>query len=257
MQDMTPRRKAAPLAIAERLRISWRVVKGRARYLRKAVKGTLGECPRECPLCSWTGLFLNFGTPPRFDVVCPRCGSHPRHRLLSLVQQHEILIAPNSEVLHFAPERSLKPMVRAAGLQRYVTADLKDGLDLKLNIERIDLPDGSFDAIICSHVLEHVDDRVALLELRRILRKSGRLILMVPITEGSGKTYENPSVTSWQDRKLHFGGGTHVRYYGRDFRDRVKAAGFELHEYCADDYEPIRHGLVRGERVFVGLKPAA
>ena len=242
--------------LAERLGISWRLAKGRARYLRRAIKGTFGHYPRECPMCGWQGLFLNFGTPPRFDVVYPCCGSHPRHRLLSLVQQREILVPPNSEILHFAPERSLKPIISEAAAKRRVTADLENGGDLKLDIERIGLPDQSFDVAICSHVLEYVDDKLALSELHRILRDSGRLILMVPIIEGSGKTYEDPSITSWHDRKIHFGGGTHVRHYGRDFRDRLRAAGFELHEYCADDYEPIRFGLVRGERIFVGTKSA-
>ena len=256
MQDVTTRRGGAEPTLAERLRIAWGLTKGRAKYLRKALKGTFGQYPRECPLCGWRGRFLNSGTPGRFDVMCPRCRSHPRHRLLSLVQEHDALIPPNSEILHFAPEGAVKPLIKGAFPKRYVTADLKDGLDLKLNIEKIDLPDGSFDVILCSHVLEHVDDRAALSELYRILRPSGRLILMVPIIEGADRTYEDPAITSWHDRKLHFGGGTHVRYYGRDFRDRVRAAGFQLHEYCADDYEPIRFGLVRGERVFVATKNA-
>jgi hypothetical protein len=254
MQAPPDHSKTHSLAPAERLGISWRLFKGRLRYLRKAIKGTFGEHSRECPICGWQGAFLNFGTPARFDVKCPKCGSHPRHRLLHLAQEHAHLIPPEAEILHFAPEASLRPMIQAAAPKRYVTADLKDGLDLKIDIENIALPDDSFDVIICSHVLEHVDDRRALLELRRVLRPLGRLILMVPIVEGSATTYEDASVTSWQERKLHFGGGTHVRHYGRDFRDRVRSAGFDLTEYCADDYEPIRFGLVRGERVFVAAK---
>jgi SAM-dependent methyltransferase len=254
MQRSVTRPSGAHIKPAGRLRISWRIAKGQARYLRKAIKGVLGQHPRECPLCGYQGMFMNFGTPPRFDVVCPRCRSHPRQRLLKLIQEREGLIPPHAEILHFAPERTLKPMIAAAGPKRYVTADLKEGLDLRLNIEKIDLPDSSFDVVICSHVLEHVDDRRALSELHRVLRPSGRAILMVPIIEGSERTYEDSAITSWHDRKLHFGGGTHARQYGRDFRDRVKAAGFALHEYCADDYEPVRFSLVRGERVFVGTK---
>jgi SAM-dependent methyltransferase len=254
VQRFTGHRDGTRITHAERLRIAWRLTKGRAKYLRKAIKGTFGQHPRECPCCGWRGRFLNFGTPGRFDVVCPRCRSHPRQRLLKLVHEHEGLIPPNAEVLHFAPEGAVSRMIGETAPNRYVTADLKDGLDLKLDIEKIDLPDESFDVVICSHVLEHVDDRAALSELYRILKPSGRLILMIPIIEGSAKTYENPAITSWHDRKLHFGGGTHVRYYGRDFRDRVRTPGFHLHEYCADDYEPIRFGLVRGERVFVATK---
>jgi SAM-dependent methyltransferase len=41
--------------------------------------------------------------------------------------------------------------------------------------------DGAFDLVFCNHVLEHVpDDRRALLELRRILRDDGILVLGVP-----------------------------------------------------------------------------
>jgi len=254
VQRFTGRPEGNQATPAERLRIAWRLTKGRAKYLRKAIKGTFGQYPRECPLCGWEGRFLNFGTPGRFDVVCPRCRSQPRQRLLALVQEREALIPPKADILHFAPEGAVRRMIGQTGPKRYVTADLKMGLDLTLDIEKIDLPDESFDVIVCSHVLEHVDDRAALSELHRILRPSGRLILMVPIIEGSDRTYEDPAITSWHERKLHFGGGTHVRYYGRDFRDRVKAAGFRLQEYCADDYEPIRFGLVRGERVFVATK---
>lgn len=254
MQRFTGPPEPSKVTPSERLRIAWRLTKGRVRYLRKAIKGTFGEHPRECPLCGWRGRFLNFGTPARFDVVCPRCRSHPRQRLLKLVQDREGLLPSGAEILHFAPESALRPMIEAAAPSRYVTADLKGGLDLKLNIERIDLPDASFDVVICSHVLEHVDDRAALSELYRILKPSGRAVLMVPIIEGSDRTYENSSITSWHERKLHFGGGTHIRFYGRDFRDRIKAAQFALREFCADDYEPIRFGLVRGERVFVGEK---
>lgn len=240
---------------AQRIGISWRLARGRLRYLRKAVRNVRGERPRECPICGWRGRFINFGTPPQFDVVCPDCGSHPRQRLLKLVQESHAVIRPGGALLHFAPEKPLKPIIRSVQAASYVTADLRPGYDLVLDIENIDRPAASVDTIICSHVLEHVDDGRALAELFRILKPGGRLIAMIPILEGADRTYENAAVTSWRERKIHFGGGTHVRYYGRDFRDRVRNAGFSLTEYAADEYDPIRYGLIRGERVFVAGKP--
>ena len=139
--------------------------------------------------------------------------------------------------------------------RRYVTADIKDGFDLKLNIEQIEQPDASFDCVICLHVLEHVDDKRALAEINRILRKGGMLIVMVPIIEGWDVTYENPEVLDWNARKRHFGGGTHVRFYGKDFRDRIRSAGFpKIEEHTATPEEVMRHALTRGERIFLAFK---
>jgi len=48
---------------------------------------------------------------------------------------------------------------------------------------------------------------------------------MVPIEEGWEVTYENPKVVSPRQRLLHFGQEDHVRFYGRDIRNRLTAAG--------------------------------
>ena len=54
----------------------------------------------------------------------------------------------------------------------------------------MDNPDESFDVIYCSHVLEHVpDDRKAMREFRRVLKRGRWAILLVPIN--AGKTYKN------------------------------------------------------------------
>jgi SAM-dependent methyltransferase len=140
---------------------------------------------------------------------------------------------------------------------RYVTADLEaERGDLALNLEDIVLPDGSFDIVIANHVLEHVNDGASLNELYRILRPSGLMIATVPLIEGWDATYENDRVTSAADRELHFGQWDHVRYYGRDFRDRIRAAGFGLREFAAAGEDVVRFGLLRGERVFFARKGA-
>ncbi|MFP4361206.1 MAG: hypothetical protein ACLFTG_11080 [Alphaproteobacteria bacterium] len=50
------------------------------------------------------------------------------------------------------------------------------------------------------------------------------------------------------------GRGSDVRY-GRDFRDRVRAAGFALEELTCSGEEVVDYGLTRGERIFVCRKP--
>ena len=57
--------------------------------------------------------------------------------------------------------------------------------DLDLDACKIDLPDGSFDCVICLEVLEHVADPFAAArELQRILRPGGALFLTVPFLTG-------------------------------------------------------------------------
>lgn len=175
--------------------------------------------------------------------------------MLAIAQDRNALVGRNKEILHFAAETSLRPMVRGTDPKRYVTADIRSGFDLRLNIEQIDLPSESFDCVICSHVLEHVDDKLALVEIRRVLRESGILIAMVPIIEGWETTYENPAILDWHARKKHFGGGTHVRFYGKDFRDRLWEAGFaKVDEYTGSPQDILRYALSRGERIFVAVK---
>jgi SAM-dependent methyltransferase len=170
--------------------------------------------------------------------------------LLKLVDNSQHIIPSGAHILHFAPEACAGWLRVRAG--RYVTADRKPGRDLQVDIEHLEVPDASFDVVVCSHVLEHVDDRLALAHLHRVLRPGGILIAMVPIVEGWDRTYEDAAIRDPKDRKLHFDGATHVRYYGRDFRDRLAAAGFSVSEYTSTPDEVVRHRLQRGERIFVG-----
>lgn len=59
--------------------------------------------------------------------------------------------------------------------------DARTGADVVGDIHNIPLPNDSIDAIICSSVLEHVKDPVrAVLELKRILKKGGKIFVYVP-----------------------------------------------------------------------------
>ena len=139
-----------------------------------------------------------------------------------------------------------------ANFANYQTADVCAPADLKLDIESIDLPDSSRGAIICSHVLEHVDDAKALREVHRVLGKAGILIVMVPIVEGWDRTFEDPTISDPDSRAIHVGQWDHVRYYGRDFRTRLSNAGFGMiEEYTAGGIDVATYALLRGEKVFV------
>lgn len=217
-----------------------------------------GVHPRTCPICRYHGSFTAFGLPPRIDARCGKCGSLERHRLFALwIERTPRAFGAGMHVLHFAPEIQMTPLIREKVLV-YETADLSDkrAVTHRINIEETGLPDAAYDRIVCSHVLEHVDDAKALAEIFRMLRPGGIALLATPICEGWAETYENPAVTDAAGRRVHFGQGDHVRLYGRDFRDRVRAAGFDLAEFTAVEPDVLTYGLMRGETLFIATKPA-
>jgi SAM-dependent methyltransferase len=226
----------------------------RAKYGIKVLQRLQGGSERECPLCGFKGQFRAAGHPPRYDARCGKCGCYERHRLLALAQAQMEFFRKDDTLLHFAPEPALSAWIEAR-VGSYITADLRPGAaKIVLNMEQIDMPEGNVDVVYASHVLEHVDDRKALAEIYRILRPGGRLVAMVPMIEGWATTYENPAIKSPRERDLHFGQHDHVRYYGADFRDRLRTAGFALNEYCSSGPESVRYSLGRGDHVFVGTK---
>ena len=87
-----------------------------------------------------------------------------------------------------------------------------------------------FDLVICYHVLEHVpDDKKAMSELFRVLKKGGTALLQVPFSEK--ETVEDTSLTNPEERKKLFGQEDHVRYYGKaDFLKRLQNCGFAAEE---------------------------
>ena len=209
----------------------------------------------ECSCCGYVGKFHSYGYQARLAVACHRCGATDRHRLFALAARAGFFALAGTRVLHFAPEPSIARIVKDAGTAEYLTADIKPGrASMVLDIERIGLPDARVDVVIASHVLEHVDDRQALKEIHRVLSPGGKLIALVPLIEGWDRTYEDKTKSSPEDRAAHFGQPDHVRFYGADFRDRLRAAGFEIAEFTAGGAESVRYRLNRGEKVFLAKK---
>lgn len=190
---------------------------------------------------------------PRLDAKCVHCGSVERHRLtwLYLSRKTNLFTGAKITMLHVAPESCYAERFKNALGKGYITADLESpNVNLKMDITDIQLKDGVFEAIYCSHVLEHVsDDRKALREFHRVLKPGGWAILLVPIT--TEKTFEDPSVTDPKERLRLFGQEDHVRRYGPDYLDRLKEAGFAVQVVKPSDFlkaDEIRH---------MGITPAA
>lgn len=189
----------------------------------------------ECPVCGGRyRKLLPYGyIEPRENALCPGCLSLERHRLLWLYLKNRTrFFSDNLKVLHIAPEQCFYKRFRKMENLSYLTADLESPIaDVKLDVQKLPFGNDVFDTIICNHVLEHVpDDRKALSEIFRVLKRGGFAILQVPTVYNMNSTLEDPSVTDPEERQRKFRQRDHYRLYGKDFLDRVKEAGFVIGE---------------------------
>ena len=169
-------------------------------------------------------------------VVCPICGAIPRHRILAEWMDKNVGDIRGKRILHFAQERSIRKWLDRNGVHA-TTADLYHAADLRLNIEDTGLPDSSYDMIICNHVLEHVDNyKSALGEIRRILSHEGIAVISMPYDDRIETVYEDPSIVKREDRIKHFGQYDHLRVFGRDTRDLIRAFGFKVADITSDNH---------------------
>jgi len=217
----------------------------------------------QCPICEHR--FAHFRDAwNRPAAICWRCGSHERQRALWLYldRLHPELLRDAGGLLHFAPEWCLERMLRRRAGLRYVTGDLDPAkAELQLDITRLPLRDESFDAILCSHVLEHVeDDGAAMRELHRVLAPGGWLIVMVPLDTARAHTYEDPSIRSPADREREFHQFDHVRLYSPDIAGRLRETGLSVViERPAERLGPeltARHGLLADDYLFMCRRSA-
>ncbi len=168
---------------------------------------------------------------------CPHCYASDRDRLYALYVTKRLMESGATDIsmLEIAPSRPLSEMLNKTGKISLRTADLMmDAVDDRVDITDMNCyAEGAFDAFICSHVLEHVqDDLKALRELFRILKPGGWGILMAPIILALDKTDEDPLLEDKGERWRRFGQDDHVRIYSRSgFVERAEAVGFVVKQY--------------------------
>ena len=201
----------------------------------------------------------------RDNVLCPRCFSLERHRLLfEYLKDQTAILKQRVNLLHFAPEYSLGRIFRRHDNINYVTADLMTQHipmfeiipDHTMSVENILFDDNTFDFIICNHVLEHVhDDRKAMSELYRVLSPGGTAFLQVPINYGASEIEEDYSLNA-EERAKAYGYQDHLRFYSEaGYCQRLRSAGFDVE---VKDYvlglDARKLALDKNERIFVCKK---
>lgn len=229
----------------------------RANALLQQLRDVISKLPyygigRYCPVCRKSSRrFKTFGFVPREEALCVHCHALERHRFLWLFLEirTNLFDGKPRKMLHVAPEPCLESILKDRLGSNYLTADLLNpNAMVKMDICDIQYPEGSFDIIYCSHVLEHVpDDKKAMREFFRVLKHDGWAILNVPIF--SQKTFEDSSIIDPEERLKAYGQKDHVRSYGPDYVDRLRDSGFTVEVIKVKDLasrnEATRMGLTQ------------
>lgn len=206
--------------------------------------------------------FLPYGYgKQRENALSPGTLSLERHRQMWLYLQNETdFFSKNYKVLHIAPEQEFLRKFKKMSNLDYTSADLFSPIvDVKADILDLPFENESFDIVICNHVLEHIeDDAKAMHELYRVMKRGGWGIFQVPMKTSLAKTYEDFSITDPKERQKHFGQYDHVRWYGMDYFDRLRNAGFSTEpnfysqKYSQEDIK--KYGLMENEILPVVFK---
>ena len=186
----------------------------------------------------------------RNNAQCPSCGSLERHRSIVLFFNTNNIKC--NKLLHFAPETQLSKLFTSIS-KNYICGDIDPKRYKISNIIKIDITNipykNEFDYIVASHVLEHIiDDRKAIKEIYNALVSNGRFIALIPQKFTSKLTYEDHSIVSESDRLKYFGQRDHVRWYGLDFSQRLKDAGFYVKIHYLEECEKYIDEMIYDEK---------
>ena len=180
--------------------------------------------------------FLPYGySKQRKNALSPSTLSLERHRLMWLFLKNETSFFTSSKkikTLHIAPEQCFLKIFKKQKNLDYITSDLESPIaDVKADICNLPFKNDSFDVVFCNHVLEHIpDDKKAMQELFRVLKKGGFGVFQIPQDMSRENTFEDASITDKKERTKIFGQYDHVRVYGRDYFNKLRSVGFKVDE---------------------------
>lgn len=180
--------------------------------------------------------FLPYGYgKQRKNALSPSTLSLERHRLMWLFLKNDTTFFTSKtklKVLHIAPEQCFLDIFKKQQNLTYTTSDLESPIaDVKADICDLPFKDNSFDVVFCNHVLEHItDDKKAMKELFRVMKKGGFGIFQIPQDMSREKTFEDNSIIDKKERTEIFGQYDHVRVYGKDYFNKLRSVGFKVDE---------------------------
>lgn len=213
-----------------------------------------------CPICeSFFPTFFPVSIKKPRRAKCPTCGSLERHRFFYLLMKTKGFMPDSGRFLHFAPEPWLIKKLEDRYGFGYLCTDYEyPPYHLKTDIQNLPFCDELFDGMILFGVLEHIpDDYKAMRELARVLKRAGTAFIHVPLQFDS--YWSKRERLGKVNRRLQYGQSNHLRYYGLQIQDDLKANGFQSVEIIAPSDRYTAHqieqqGLVEASRIIVAKK---
>jgi len=206
-----------------------------------------------CPVCGTRlkefAMFKPSFSRPGRPAECPFCHSYERTRHIWLYMNKKKLLKGQKRMLHVAPEPSLMKNIKRMSNINYITTDFSmRGVDLRASLTDLPFYSNFFDLIYCSNVLEHIEnDALAISELFRVTKYGGLAIIQVPVK--GEVTFEDSKVTSDEERDRLFGQCDHVRYYGKDIKQKLERVGFQVEECKMPDALNLSEGEIERYRI--------
>jgi len=209
-------------------------------------------------------LKLNLVDSNRDNFGCPFCPAYDRERHLFMffdkINFWEQL--PNSQILHFAPEKNLSEKIEFLDPIKYIKADFNP---TQKDIKRIDATaisyeNDTFDLVICNHVLEHITNYLAAIsEIYRVLKPNGIAILQTPYSKILSKNFEDENINTDSLRDFFYGEMDHYRIFSEQhFLNDLKNVGFNLkviqHKELFDDKTSFYYGVSNNEDLIQVIK---
>lgn len=228
-----------------------------------------------CPICNSSVEFQPYRN--RKGALCPVCHSLERMRfkMIYLKKRLNIDNCDPKRILHFGPALNIRNYISKIVKHDYISSDPYNEADFKFSIEKIPFDDNHFDLIICVGVLMHVlDDRKAIKEMYRVLKKGGELLLWLgdlnsdttkesydrkyfsrmkvgnvnyPENLGECKTEEKNGIIYYNPR-------FRTRVYGKDVIICLKDMGFEVDILMAKRFINCKKYGINEEETLISCK---
>lgn len=194
------------------------------------------------------------------NIICPNCLSNARERLVIAMLQHHVNI-DNKKILHLSPEKNVYQYLKSKS--EVITADLVPGFykNIDKHIKQEDatafsFADQCFDVVVANHVLEHIpDDKKAMSEIYRVLKKGGVAVLQVPYSETISETIEEPNINNPARQSALFGQKDHIRIYQlNDYINRLGQSGFIVSKISYKELSAFHQHAIQLDETFLEIK---